>query len=72
MLINIAFCFDENLTEQVKVAVASLLDHGASDQVHYHIYCVCTKEAACTDRGSAGSGIGLKCESGRESLRRCL
>ncbi|MBD5475956.1 MAG: glycosyltransferase family 8 protein [Lachnospiraceae bacterium] len=50
MLINIAFCFDENLTEQVKVAVASLLDHGVADQVHYHIYCVCTKEAAYIEK----------------------
>lgn len=50
MLINIAFCFDENLTDQVKVAVASLLDHGVADQVHYHIYCVCTKEAAYIEK----------------------
>lgn len=46
MLINIAFCFDENLVEQVKVAIASLLDYGVTEQVHYNIYCVCTKEAA--------------------------
>ncbi len=44
--INIAFCFDGNLTEQVKVTVASLLDHGVTDRIHYHIYCVCTKDAA--------------------------
>lgn len=50
MLINIAFCFDENLTEQVKVAVASLLDHGVTAQAHYHIYCVCTKEAAYVEK----------------------
>lgn len=49
MLINIAFCFDENLVEQVKVTVASLLDHGVTGQVHYHIYCICTKEAACVE-----------------------
>lgn len=46
MLINIAFCFDENITEQVKVTVASLLDHAVTDEVHYHIYCVCTPGAA--------------------------
>lgn len=46
MLINIAFCFDENLAEQVKVTVASLLDRGVTEQAHYHIYCVCTREAA--------------------------
>lgn len=46
MLINIAFCFDENLVEQVQAAIASLLDHGAAEGVHYHVYCVCTKEAA--------------------------
>lgn len=46
MLINVAFCFDENIAEQVKVTVASLLDHGVTDEVHYHIYCVCTPKAA--------------------------
>lgn len=46
MLINIAFCFDENIAAQVQVTVASLLDRAASSEVHYHIYCVCTKEAA--------------------------
>lgn len=46
MYINIAFCFDENITEQVQVTVASLLDHTETESVHYHIYCVCTKEAA--------------------------
>lgn len=44
--INIAFCFDANLAEQVKVTVASLLDHGVTDEAHYHIYCVCTRDAA--------------------------
>ena len=44
--IKIAFCFDEKLTDQVQVAVASLLDYGASESVHDHVYCVCTKEAA--------------------------
>lgn len=46
MYINIAFCFDEKIAEQVRVAVASLLDCTMTDDVHYHIYCVCTKEAA--------------------------
>lgn len=46
MLINIVFCFDEKIAEQVKVTVASLLDHGVTGQAHYHIYCVCTKAAA--------------------------
>ncbi len=46
MLINIAFCFDENIAEQVKVTVASLLDHAVTDEAHYHIYCVCTPKAA--------------------------
>ncbi len=46
MLIKIAFCFDENLVEQVKVAIASLLDYGVTEQVHYSIYCVCTEKAA--------------------------
>ena len=47
MEINIAFCFDHNLIRQVQVAVASLLDRTDAAKVHYHIYCVCTREAAC-------------------------
>lgn len=43
--IKIAFCFDEKIAKQVKVAAASLLD-AAQGGVHYHIYCVCTAEAA--------------------------
>lgn len=43
---NIAFCFDHNLTSQAQVTVASLLDFARPRQVHYHIYCICTKEAA--------------------------
>lgn len=46
MYINMAFCFDENIAEQARVTVASLLDSGLSDEVHYHIYCICTEEAA--------------------------
>jgi lipopolysaccharide biosynthesis glycosyltransferase len=44
--INAAFCFDENLISQVQAAVASLLDAESDGQVHYDIYCVCTREAA--------------------------
>lgn len=43
--IKIAFCFDENLTTQVQVTAASLLE-SAAEGVHFHIYCICTKEAA--------------------------
>lgn len=50
MHINIAFCFDENIAAQVQVTVASLLDRAASSEVHYHIYCVCTKEAAYIEK----------------------
>ena len=46
MYINIAFCFDEKIAEQVRVTAASLLDCSMTDNVHYHIYCICTKEAA--------------------------
>lgn len=46
MQIKIAFCFDENLVNQILVAVASLLDSGRKKEVHYDIYCVCTKAAA--------------------------
>ena len=49
MYINTAFCFDHNLVRQVQVAAASLLDHRGSAQNHYHIYCVCTKEAAVVE-----------------------
>lgn len=45
-MIEIAFCFDEKLTDQVRVTVASLLDASQADSVHYHIYCVCTRQAA--------------------------
>ncbi len=43
---NIAFCFDHNLIRQVQVALASLLDFTGADQTHYHVYCVCTREAS--------------------------
>lgn len=46
MDINIAFCFDHNLIRQVQVVVASLLDHTRDERTHYHIYCICTKEAS--------------------------
>ena len=46
MYINIAFCFDEKIAEQVQVTAASLLDHTLTDGVHYHIYCICTEQAA--------------------------
>lgn len=43
-MINVVFCFDENLINQARVAVASLLDASNPDE-HYHIYCVCTGNA---------------------------
>lgn len=43
--IKVAFCFDENLTDQVLVTAASLLDRGRTEQTHYDIYCICTKAA---------------------------
>lgn len=46
MYINIAFCFDDKIAEQVQVTVASLLDHTLTDGVHYHIYCICTEHPA--------------------------
>lgn len=46
MEINVAFCFDEKLTDQVQATAASLLDCPRSDEAHYHIYCVCTDKAA--------------------------
>lgn len=43
--IKVAFCFDENLIMQVQVAIASLLDSVREENIHYDIYCICTKEA---------------------------
>ena len=43
--IKVAFCFDENLITQVQVTVASLLDAVKDTDVHYDIYCICTKGA---------------------------
>lgn len=45
MLIRTAFCFDENLVNQIRVTVASLLDSNEDAQVHYEIYCICTRAA---------------------------
>lgn len=45
MYINIVFCFDDKIAEQVQVTVASLLDYTLTDGVHYHIYCICTEQA---------------------------
>lgn len=42
--INIAFCFDENMTRQACVTIASLLDYKEKD-THYNIYCICTEGA---------------------------
>lgn len=46
MQIKIAFCFDENLVNQILVTVASLLDFRQDKEVHYDIYCICTRTAA--------------------------
>lgn len=40
-----AFCFDQNLTAQVQVAVMSLLTAFAGEDVRLEIHCVCTEEA---------------------------
>lgn len=45
--IPVVFCFDANLTRQVRVATASLLDTRGKE--HYHIYAVCTEEAMETE-----------------------
>lgn len=45
MLIQIAFCFDENLVNQIRVTIASLLDSNQDPEVHYEIYCICTRAA---------------------------
>lgn len=43
-IIDIAFCFDENMMKQACVSIASLLEYRL-DNVEYNIYCVCSKEA---------------------------
>lgn len=43
--IKAAFCFDENLITPVQATVASLLDSVNDEEVHYDIYCICTKAA---------------------------
>lgn len=47
--LKVVFCFDENLTAQVQVAVASLLDAGAGD-ASYEIHCVCTPAANAVEQ----------------------
>lgn len=49
MQIKIAFCFDENLVNQILVTVASLLDFKQKEEVHYDIYCICTRAAAVAE-----------------------
>lgn len=49
MLIRVAFCFDENLVNQVQATAASLLDARHDLDVHYEIYCICTKAAAIVE-----------------------
>lgn len=44
--IKAVFCFDENLTAPIHVAVASLLDSSVTDSVCFEIHCVCTQAAA--------------------------
>lgn len=44
-MIQIAFCFDENMIHAAGVAIASLLDHKNKDSVHYDIYCICNEKA---------------------------
>lgn len=43
--IKIAFCFDNNLTKQICVTIASLLDASKNCDCHYDIYCVCSSGA---------------------------
>ena len=43
--IKIAFCFDNNLTKQICVTIASLLDASKNCDCHYDIYCVCSNGA---------------------------
>lgn len=49
MQIKVAFCFDENLVNQILVTVASLLDFKQKEEVHYDIYCICTRAAAAAE-----------------------
>lgn len=46
MMINIAYCFDENLSKHACVVVSSLLLSNKEKNVHYNIFCICTAKAA--------------------------
>lgn len=67
-MLKVVFCFDENLTAQVQVAVSSLLDACAED-ASCEIHCVCTpaakdvRQALCAivDRRDNGSTLVMHC-----------
>lgn len=52
-ILKVVFCFDENLTAQVQVAVASLLDACVGD-VSCEIHCVCTLAAKDAEQALRG------------------
>lgn len=43
-MIEIAFCFDNNMAAAACVAIASLLDFNGDKRVHYRISCICPRE----------------------------
>ena len=49
-----AFCFDQNLTAQVQVAVTSLLTAFIGEDVQLEVHCVCTKEASAVEESLVG------------------
>lgn len=49
-----AFCFDQNLTAQVQVAVTSLLTAFVGEDVQLEVHCVCTKEACVVEEPLGG------------------
>lgn len=44
-LIRVAYCFDNNIARHVCVSVSALLKSNTQKDVHYEVFCVCTKDA---------------------------
>lgn len=43
-MINIAYCFDKNVVDYLKVSILSLLEN-KNEETHYNIICICSSDA---------------------------
>ena len=50
-IMDIVFCFDENMVNAACVAIASLLDSKRKEE-HFNIYCICSADDVCNDVGN--------------------